>query len=358
MSTAPLSQDRTTTHRPLAYASASAAAPPRVCIIAEVGVNHDGNCDQAARLIDAAAAAGADAVKLQYFHADRLLSNQAELADYQRGKATSQRALLEALALPLETIARLGEVAQSAGLGFIVTPFSPADAHELKGLELSAVKTASPDAVNTPLLEAIFSMALPVLLSTGTCTLDELDAAAQMLAAHPASGVMLHCVSSYPTPPAHAGLLGIAALANRFALPVGYSDHTPALHTGALAAAAGAVVLEKHLTHDRNAQGPDHAASQDPDGFTKYVLNVRDAEHMLGPVAKEVDAIETDVRRVARQSVCLIRSLPAGHVLSADDLTIKRPGTGIAAKAMATLLGRRLAREVKANDLLMPEDLA
>lgn len=347
---------------PLVWRGADADGPARVCVVAEVGVNHDGEVGRAEALIDAAAQAGADAVKLQYFRPARLLSNQAELAGYQRGKASSQRALLAGLALPLETIGRLGERARSAGLGFVVTPFSPGDADDLAGLApgagLSAVKTASPDAVNLPLLERVFSLGLPVLLSTGTCTLDELGPAAGMLRAHGAGGVVLHCVSSYPTPPGLAGLGGMAALRDAFGLPVGYSDHTVLTRTGALAAAAGAVVLEKHITHDAAAPGPDHAASLGPRAFAAYVRHVREAEQMLGPTAKRVDPAEHDVRRVSRQSVCVVRDLPAGHVLTAEDLTVKRPGTGVPAAELSSVVGRTLAKAVSGNDLLDAEMLA
>ena len=220
------------------------------------------------------------------------------------------------------------------------------------------MKTASPDAVNPPLLQRVFTLGLPVLLSTGTCTLDELEYAAQALGAHPAGGALLHCVSSYPTPPQQAGLLGMATLADRFGLPVGYSDHTPLPHTGAVAAAAGAVVLEKHLTHDRNATGPDHAASLDPAGLAEYVRRVREAEQMLGRRVKRPDAIESDVRRVSRQSLCALRAMPAGHTLTRDDLTVKRPGTGIPAAQLGAVVGQKLKNPVKENDLIYEDDLA
>ncbi len=343
--------------RPLAFHPASADRCARVCVVAEIGVNHDGDAGRAAELIDAAARAGADAVKLQYFHPDRLLSNQAELAGYQQGQAASQHELLARLALPQDTLIALGERAQDAGLGFVVTPFSPADADELADAPLSAVKTASPDAVNPPLLERVFALGVPVLLSTGTCTLDELaDAAARMLA-HDAGGVMLHCVSSYPTPADDAGLHGMSAIASRFGLPVGYSDHTPLTATGGLAAAAGAVVLEKHLTYDRSAPGPDHAASLGPGGFADYVRQVRSAERMLGPIDKSPGRVEADVRRVSRQSVCAVRGLPAGHRLTRTDLTVKRPGTGIPAAQLEALVGRTLSRAVGENDLIRAEDM-
>jgi sialic acid synthase SpsE len=154
-----------------------------------------------------------------------------------------------------------------------------------------------------------------------------------------------------------AQLGGIGAMIDRLNLPVGYSDHTPATHTGALAVMAGAVVLEKHLTHDRSAPGPDHAASLDPAGMRAYVAAVREAQRALGFRGKAVTAIERDVRRVSRQSVCVVRDLPAGHVLSASDLTVKRPGTGLAPGALGGVVGQSLARAVSANDLLSAEDL-
>lgn len=342
---------------PLVYSPASAERCARVCIVAEIGVNHNGNAEKAGTLIAAAAQAGADAVKLQYFHPDRLLSNQAELAGYQQGQAASQHALLSRLALPLNVLIALGEQARDAGMGFVVTPFSPDDADELADVSLSAVKTASPDAVNSTLLERVFALGVPVLLSTGTCTLDELADAAQRMRAHEAGGVMLHCVSSYPTPPKDAGLNGMSAIASRFGLPVGYSDHTPLTLTGALATAAGAVVLEKHLTYDRGASGPDHAASLDPAGLAEYVRQVRAAERMLGPIAKSTGDVEADVRRVSRQSVCVLHDLPAGHRLMRSDLTVKRPGTGIPAAQLDMLVGQTLIRAVGKNDLIHADDV-
>ncbi|MGB0767362.1 MAG: N-acetylneuraminate synthase family protein [Phycisphaeraceae bacterium] len=331
-----------------------------VAVVAEIGVNHDGDAGVAKRLIDAAAAAGADAVKFQYFRPERLLSNQAVLAGYQAGQATSQRELLAGLALSLEAVGALCEHARDCGLSGVVTPFSLPDPAELKGLVgsgLSAVKTASPDAVNTPLLEAVAGMDLPMLISTGTCGLDELGLAAGVLRGHEAGGALLHCVSSYPTPMDAAQLGGIGAMGSALALPIGYSDHTTGVETGAWAVMAGAVVIEKHLTHDRAAAGPDHAASLDPEQMKRYVAHVRDAQAALGLRTKQVGAIERDVRRVSRQSICVVRDLPAGHVLTADDLTIKRPGTGIAASEYAAVIGLALGRAVRANDLLIPGDL-
>ena len=341
----------------LVFHAADADRVAAVAVVAEIGVNHDGRVSVGRGLVDAAARAGADAVKFQYFHPDRLLSNQAELAGYQRGKASSQRELLAKLALPIDALAELVGYAHGLGLSAVVTPFSPEDPAELAGLGLAAIKTASPDAVNVPLLDAAAALGLPLLISTGTCTLDELAYAAALLKRHSAGGCLLHCVSSYPTPAEEAGLAGIGVLAGRFQVPVGYSDHTPLVQTGGLAVAAGAVVLEKHLTHDRDAPGPDHAASLDPEQFADYVRQARLAAAMLGRRVKDASPIEGDVRRVSRQSVCVVRDLPAGHVLAAGDLTVKRPGTGIPAADLPGVVGRTLVRGVCANDLLDLADL-
>ena len=338
------------------FASADERSPARVGVVAEIGVNHDGDEAVARRLIDAAAATGVDAVKFQYFNPDRLLSNQAELAGYQQGQASSQRELLAGLALPIDVLGGLVEHTRGCGLAVVVTPFSPADPVDLKGLGLDAIKTASPDAVNPPLLEACASLRLPMLISTGTCSLDELSFAADLLSRHEQGGALLHCVSSYPTPMDQAQLGGLSAMREAFGLPMGYSDHTPGLQTGALAVVAGAVVLEKHLTHDPSAKGPDHAASLDPEQMARYVANVRGAQAMLGRVVKDVSDVEKDVRRVSRQSVCAARDLPVGHRLTGDDLTVKRPGTGIPARDLASLVGRQLASPVGANDLLKITD--
>lgn len=341
----------------VAFRSADGERLARVCVIAEIGVNHDGDVAVARRLVDAAARVGADAVKFQYFQPDRLLSAQAELAGYQAGQAASQRALLSRLALSIDELSGLVSHAKALGIGAVVTPFSLTDPAELSELGLDAVKTASPDAVNTPLLMACAALGLPMLISTGTCSLSELEPAAGLLRGHDAGGAMLHCVSSYPTPMDAAQLGGVRAMGEALNLPIGYSDHTPGLQTGALAVMAGAVVIEKHLTHDRNAAGPDHAASLDPPQMKRYVANIRQAQAALGTVSKDVGDVERDVRRVSRQSVCVVRDLPAGHALTAADLTLKRPGTGLPPSMMSAMIGRRLSKSMQGNTLLTIDDV-
>jgi len=351
------------------FTEATAEAPPRVGVIAEIGVNHDGDPAVGVGLVDTAADAGADAVKVQLFNPDRLLSNQAALAKYQAGGADDARELLAGLALGVDELAPIAARARARGMWFLATPFSPGDIADLRRLEVDAIKIASPDAVNPPLLEAALTVGKPMLVSTGTCELAELGFVSDLLGGDmaaeaatpgetPVGHALLHCVSSYPTPRGSAGLGAIAVMRSAFGLPVGYSDHTPDLDTGALAVSAGAVVIEKHLTHDKAAPGPDHAASLTGRELAEYVSRVRDAQAVMGPAVKRVQEVEADVRAVSRQSVCLVRDLPAGHVLIAADLTVKRPGTGIPAAKLAATVGRRLAVAVRANDLLTPDQLA
>jgi len=327
-----------------------------VCVLAEIGVNHDGDPTLAERLIDAAAEAGADAVKLQLFSPQRLLSREAGLAEYQKTSESDVAKMLARLALDLDSLQQLGERARSHGMRFALTPFSPDDVAELDAAGADLVKIASPDAVNTPLLRAVEPLGRPVVVSTGACELDELSDAADLAAR--TGGALLQCVSSYPTPLERAGLGGIAALREAYPdLCVGYSDHTSETCTGAWAVAAGACVLEKHVTYDRAAAGPDHAASLDSDALAEYIRLARQAAAALGPRAKRCLDVEDEVRRLSRQSVCAARDLPAGRVLTQDDLTVKRPGTGLPARELFTTIGRTVARPVARDTPLRADDL-
>jgi sialic acid synthase SpsE len=326
-------------------------------IIAELGVNHDGDRHRALQLVDAARAAGADAVKVQWFEADRLLSRAARLARYQEtGGASNAFDMLRGLELEPDVIAEIVEHSSNAGLATIATLFSVDHVDTAVRCGFDAFKTASPDVVNRPLVEALMATGRPMLLSTGAATLTEIEAVTGWLGAH--DHVLMHCVSAYPTPDDMACLAGRAAMyrINRNAL--GYSDHTMALDTGALAVAGGACVLEKHLTLNRTAAGPDHAMSLDPHGFEQYVRLAHRAHRMVGPPTKAPLAIELDVREVARQSVTTRCELPAGHVIEPGELTLKRPGGGIEPSRLSETIGRRLARPVAANTPLRDEDLA
>ncbi len=318
-------------------------------IIAEIGVNHDGDPLTAQRLIRAAADAGADAVKLQWFSAESLIGHDAPLAEYQRASGESSPfEMLRRLELPEHAYADLLDLAHTLGLHAVVTVFSPELVSVAARLPWNAFKVASPDLINRPLLDALTSTDAPIIISTGAARHDEI-VNSLFRYGHAA----LHCVSAYPVPDCNAHLNGIAALRSivrcelppaRAHLPVGYSDHTASVHTGALAVAAGACILEKHLTHDRTAPGPDHAASLDPGQFTQYVHEARRAWTTLGPRELCLQSIELDVRDASRQSLVAAADLPAGHVLQPEDFSTARPAGGISPWDAPRIYGRRLCR--------------
>lgn len=326
----------------------------RVMVIAEIGVNHDGSAKVAIELVHAAAQCGADAVKLQVFRADRLMHESSAFAGYQK------RSLLDAS--PIDMLRRFeleeGDLRQvvaeivAAGMVPLATPFSLEDVQTVESLNLPAIKIASPDIVNWPLLRRAAKTGLPLLVSTGAASLNEITSSIAWLRGWSASFALLHCISSYPTPADSANLCWIAELARRFDVPVGFSDHTTEVIGGALAVAAGAAILEKHLTYDRAAAGPDHAASLDPNDFTKYVQLVRLAEKMRGAGSKRVLDLERDVRTVSRQSLVAARDLHAGHVIRESDLIVQRPGTGIPASAWPSIVGQRTGQFIKAGQML------
>ena len=330
------------------------AARP-VFVIAELGVNHDGDADRAIELTHAARRAGADAIKLQCFDPDHLLSAEAELARYQQQSADDPRQMLRRLGLGDAAMMQVRQVARELGLAFIVTPFGLEDRDRLARLDVDAVKIASSDCINRPLIDMAASLGRPLLISTGAAHLGEVVRAIRY--APRDRTALLQCVSSYPVPVGCAALRGINVLTDLFGGTVGYSDHTTGLLTGMLAVAAGACIIEKHLTHDTTAAGPDHAASLDPPALAKYIEHIRAGEAERGDLAKVVEACEADVRRVSRQSLCATGDLAAGSVLARANLTIKRPGTGLPAEWLDHVIGRTLKRDVKADHLLHEGDV-
>lgn len=327
-----------------------------VLIIAEAGINHDGQVDDALRLIDAAAAAGADAVKFQIFRAAELVSRRASTATYQQqgGAGDSQLELLTRLELSDAELTRLAQHCAACKLVLLATPFGEADVDRVCALGAPAIKLASTDIDNVPLLRRVAATQLPLIVSTGAADHVEVARAVDLLTDCGARHrlVLLHCVSSYPTPLDAANLRAIQTLLAAFAVPVGYSDHTTGTQTGALAVAAGACVLEKHLTLDRHRPGPDHAMSLTPAQLREYVVQVRRAEAALGSGMLSVADLEQDVRRVARKSVVAARPIDADTPLDATMLTIKRPGGGIPPAALDQLIGRRLTVAVQADDVI------
>ena len=337
-------------------------------IVAEAGVNHNGDLAIAMALVEAAAAAGADAVKFQAFSAERLVTDGASTAAYQPG--SSQRDMLMQLELHPEDFAAIASGCGAAGVELLLTPFGPEDVELLVDLGAHAIKVASPDVTNHPLLEVVGRTHLPVILSTGAADTDEIAAAIDALAcAGTDQLILLQCVSSYPTPIDEANLNCIGTLAEKFGVPVGYSDHTMELITGELAVGVGACLLEKHFTLDPTMHGPDHAFSLRPVELTAYIVRARSAtcgvldpaglglseRAALGNGVKRLGDIEKDVRDVARSSVTSAEAIAAGATVTAAMLTIKRPGGGIPPSEIASVVGRVAAVDIPADTTLTPD---
>jgi N,N'-diacetyllegionaminate synthase len=328
-------------------------------VIAEAGVNHNGDLALARRLVEAAAAAGADAVKFQTFSAADLASADAPKAAYQTENdgAGSQRKMLERLELSPEQHRVLVEHCRQCGIAFLSTAFGVRELELLLELGIGAIKVSSGEATHRPLLEAMASAAagrqLPVYLSTGMCTLGEVEDALEVFldAGVPRAQVtLLHCLSAYPAPEDQLNLRALTTMAAAFGCPVGYSDHTLGLTAPVAAVAMGAVVIEKHLTLDVNLPGPDHRASLEPQHFAAMVASIRSCERMLGDGIKQPQPIELNTRQVARRSVRAARALQAGQILTAADLICQRPAVGLSPMRVPQLLGRLASRGYQAGE--------
>lgn len=324
-------------------------------IIAEIGVNHDGCVKTAQSLIDAALSAGADAVKFQVFDADRLAGKSAKTCQYQQAgdaENTNQREMLRRLELSHDDLLRLRAYCNEARIDFVATPFGLAElgfiAHQL---EPAAIKIASPDLVNLPLIDAAAATMQPLIVSTGASDWTEIEAAATRLQSVANDGrlALLHCISAYPTPLERANLATIERMRIAFGIPVGFSDHTTAVDAGALALMAGARILEKHITYDRRAVGPDHAASLEPDAFAGYVEQARRAAMVIGTGDRQCLDIEQEVRNQSRGRLVASRRIPAGATITTDALMVQRPGDGIAPTEMIRFIGRTARTDISAE---------
>ncbi len=337
-------------------AGRSVGARQPVFMVAEAGVNHDGSPDKALCLVDAAKAAGADAVKFQMFRAADLVTAQATPATYQRrgSGSSSQREMLARLELAPEAFERIKRRCDEQEIFFLATPFGLKEVARVQALGAVAIKIASTDLSHSQLVDAAMSTGLPLILSTGAATEEEIHAAVERVGAGGAHDrlTLLHCVSCYPTPLEAANLGAIGRLAQTFHVPCGLSDHTTETRIGAWAVAAGACMLEKHFTLDPSAPGPDHAMSLGPAQLAEYVSAVRRAEQAMGDGGYGMTSAEADVRLVAGRSVVAATRIHAGTRLTQDMLALKRPGGGIPARDLERLWGRRAATDINSDTML------
>lgn len=331
-----------------------AVGPGQPCfVIAEAGVNHNGDVGQARRLIDVAVEAGADAVKFQTFRSEAVVSAAAPKAAYQRattGAAESQLEMVRRLELPFEAFRELRAYAREAGIVFLSTPFDQESADFLASMDVPALKVASGEITNLPFLEHLARKGKPMLVSTGMSDLEEVRAAVEAIrAAGNAEIALLHCVSNYPAQAASSNLRAMETMRTKLGVPVGLSDHTLGIEVSLAAVALGACILEKHFTLDRDLPGPDHKASLEPGELKALVAGIRTVESALGDGIKQPVEEERETRAVARRSLVAARDLPAGTVLTEDAVAILRPGTGLPPSARASVLGKRVRRAVSAG---------
>jgi N,N'-diacetyllegionaminate synthase len=331
------------------------AAGQGVFVIAEAGVNHDGDVEIAHRLVDAAADAGADAVKFQTFVPDALASATAPTAAYQRAgdQGEDQRAMLERLALPADAWPELQRRARDRGIVFLSAPFDDASADVLDVMDIAGFKTGSGELTNLPFLERLARRGRPMIVSTGMATMAEVAAAVDTIRATGlAELTLLHCVSAYPAAPQDANLAAMRTMRDAFGLQTGWSDHTPGIELPIAATALGASIIEKHLTLDRKRRGPDHAMSLGPTEFAAMVAAIRATARAIGDGDKVPTAAEHEIAAVARRSLHWARDLAAGQTIEEEDLLAQRPGTGISPARMHEFVGRRTTHAVTAGTMV------
>jgi N,N'-diacetyllegionaminate synthase len=323
-------------------------------VVAEIGNNHDGSVGQARALIDAAAGAGADAVKLQTHIAEaEMLPSTPTPPHFDEPRFEFTRRM----ELDLDEHVQLKELAEERGLVFFSSPFSVEAVDLLERVGVPAYKLASGEITNPPVVEAVAATGRPVLLSTGMSGLEEIDGAVSILRDHEAPFLIMQCTSIYPCPPEKVNLSAMRALGERFSCPVGLSDHTPDIYTAIAAVALGAACVEKHFTLSRRLHGPDHHASLEPPDLARLVAGVRQVEAAMGDETKERDPKLDPVRATFEKSVVTAAPVPEGATIERSMLTTKRPGDGIPAARLPELVGRRARRPLERNQLIGEQDL-
>jgi N,N'-diacetyllegionaminate synthase len=331
-------------------------------IIAEAGVNHNGSLAQAKLLIDAAANSGADAVKFQTFKADKLVTQTAAKADYQKkcGDASeSQLAMLRKFELSSEAHRELIDYSRLQGIQFLSTAFDPESADFLGSLDLPFTKIPSGEITNLPHLKQCARLCRPIILSTGMATLEEVEAALRVLVGEGIpwhSITVLQCHTDYPTRFEDANLRAMQTMAAAFpGVRIGYSDHTQGIEAAIAAVAMGACLVEKHFTLDRSLPGPDHAASLEPAELKAMVRAIRNIELALGHGRKEPSDSESKIKQAARKSIVASRTIQCGEILSGENLCAKRPGTGISPMRWEELIGKPAKRTYAVDELIEPQ---
>lgn len=327
-----------------------------VFIIAEAGVNHNGDVGLAKRLIDVAFEAGADAVKFQTFKANKLISSKAPYGDYKSTGVDIK--LIEKLELSLQHYIELIDYCDDLGIVFLATPFDFGSVNLLEKLKSTAYKISSSDLTNIPLLKHIALKQMPILLSTGMGSLSEIEDAlnaislAMAIPIHQLPVVLMHCISHYPAPTKDLNLRAIKTLSDTFKIPVGYSDHSKGVEAALAAVVLGACVIEKHYTLNRNFPGPDHKSSVEPAELKFLVESIRNIESALGDGIKKPADCEVASINISRKSLVAACNIYKDQVVTSDKIEIKRPGNGIAPKYYDLIIGKCPIVDIQEDEVL------
>ncbi len=326
-------------------------------VIAEVGINHNGDVEQACRMIAVAREAGCDAVKFQTFKAAEFVVDAEATYTYKsQGKEVteSQLTMFRRYELSRDDFVRIKQVCVEQGMLFLSTPQNYSDLDLLLGVGIEAIKVGSDDFINIPLLKSYATTGLPLILSCGMADLAEIHRSLDAVGAFDGYPViLLYCISLYPTPAEAVNLNKLLALQRTFpTLPIGFSDHSQGPLASSLATALGACLLEKHFTLDHNLPGPDHWFSEDPDGLKQWVTGIRQANAMMGSGLLRPTTSENEMRGICRRSLVVLRDVREGEELTPDNIGLRRPGSGLPAELLETVLGRRALRPLARHDLL------
>jgi len=330
----------------------------KVFLIAEIGINHNGNVEKAMKMIDIAADSGADAVKFQSFRVDKLMIPSQNHYAQKTGSKESVYQMMRRCELSWENQEKLKKHADEKKILFLSTPFDEETVDFLDLLGLPVFKIASSDITHVPLLRHVAAKGKPIFLSTGMSFLSEVGDALQVLRASGAKEILLmHCVSAYPTPPRNMNLRSLETLQSHFELPVGISDHSEGILLPLIAVALGAVVIEKHFTLDKNNPGADHKCSMDPEDLRQLVRNLRDVEASLGDGRKRPSDIEEEGRLFRRRSIVAAVDIRAQETIAPWMLSVKRPGSGLEPQYKERITGMVARRNISKNTILQWEDL-
>ena len=327
-------------------------------IIAEAGVNHNGNMILAKRLIDIAKRSGADAVKFKMFKAENEMILSAPKAKYQEtDEEESQYEMVKKLELSNDQFRELTKYAKKVGIIFLASPFDYESVDLLCELKVPYIKIASGEITNYPFLEYVSSKKIPIIMSTGMATIEEVRTAIHIFHQSWAGATLLHCTSSYPTKPEDVNLKAMRVLRTTFDHPVGLSDHSLGITIPIAAVAMGACMIEKHFTIDKTFPGPDHKSSLSPFELEQMVKAIRDVEKAMGDGIKRPTKDELETMKVVRRSIVSVKRIPKGTVITEDMVAIKKPGTGIEPKFMDKVIGRKAKWHIDNDELISFEDI-